>query len=71
MLSALIRFKELHDENSPLEEVIPIFVSAHTNGIPAWACENLCAQMHDFYRKAMQVDCNASSSAQNISPKQR
>ena len=52
LLSALIRFKQLHDENTPLDEVIPSFVAAHHERYSGVGLRDLCEQMHDFYRKA-------------------
>ena len=59
LLSALIRFKQLHDENTPLEEVIPSFVAAHHVRYAGVGLRDLCAQMHAFYRerKASQLQC--------------
>jgi ornithine decarboxylase len=55
LLSALVRFKQLHDENTPLDEVIPSFVAAHRARYAGVGLRDLCAQMHAFYR-----ECNAS-----------
>jgi ornithine decarboxylase len=52
LLSALIRFKQLHDDNSPLDQVIPTFVAAHHERYSGVGLRDLCEQMHDFYRKA-------------------
>jgi ornithine decarboxylase len=50
LLSALIRFKQLHDENAPLDEVIPTFVAAHARALcrrwPARLCAHRC--MHSI-----------------------
>jgi ornithine decarboxylase len=51
LLSALIKFKRLHDENAPLDEVIPAFVTAHAARYTGVGLRDLCAQMHAFYRK--------------------
>ncbi len=51
LLSALIRFKQLHDENTPLDEVIPSFVAAHHARYAGVGLRDLCAQMHAFYRE--------------------
>jgi ornithine decarboxylase len=55
LLSALIRFKKLHDENTMLDKVIPAFVAAHRARYAGVGLRDLCAQMHAFYR-----DCHAS-----------
>jgi ornithine decarboxylase len=51
LLSALVRFKQLHDENAPLDEVIPSFVAAHRARYAGVRLRDLCAQMHAFYRE--------------------
>jgi ornithine decarboxylase len=51
LLSALVRFKQLHDDNAPLEEAIPAFVTAHRERYAGLGLRDLCAQMHAFYRE--------------------
>lgn len=51
LLSALVRFKQLHDENAPLEEVMPSFVAAHASCYTGMGLRDLCGQMHAFYRE--------------------
>ncbi|MGA2112633.1 MAG: Orn/Lys/Arg decarboxylase N-terminal domain-containing protein [Anaerolineales bacterium] len=51
LLSALLRFKQLHDENTPLDEVIPSFVAAHHARYADVGLRDLCTQMHKFYRE--------------------
>ncbi|SDE39787.1 Orn/Lys/Arg family decarboxylase [Paraburkholderia lycopersici] len=51
LLSALVRFKQLHDDNAPLEEAIPAFVAAHRERYAGLGLRDLCAQMHAFYRE--------------------
>ena len=51
LLSALVKFKQLHDENSPLDDVIPSFVAAHHARYAGVGLRDLCAQMHAFYRE--------------------
>jgi ornithine decarboxylase len=51
LLSALVRFKQLHDENTLLEDVIPTFVAAHTKRYAGIGLRDLCAEMHAFYRE--------------------
>ncbi|ABE36633.1 beta-eliminating lyase family protein [Paraburkholderia xenovorans LB400] len=51
LLSALVRFKQLHDDNALLEDVIPSFVAAHRARYAGVGLRRLCAQMHDFYRE--------------------
>lgn len=51
LLSALVRFKQLHDGNAPLDEVIPAFVAARRDRYAGVGLRDLCAQMHGFYRE--------------------
>lgn len=51
LLSALVRFKQLHDDNAPLVEAIPAFVAAHGERYAGLGLRELCAQMHAFYRE--------------------
>jgi ornithine decarboxylase len=48
--SALIIFKRLHDDNAPLEDVIPEFVSKRPSRYGGMRLRDLCRQMHAFYR---------------------
>lgn len=50
LLSALVRFKQLHDDNVPLDEVIPDFVAAHRARYAGVGLRDLCSEMHAFYR---------------------
>jgi ornithine decarboxylase len=50
LLSALVFFKRLHDDNAPLEEVIPEFVRARPQRYGGMRLRDLCRQMHAFYR---------------------
>ncbi len=51
LLSALVRFKQLHDANRPLDEVMPAFVATHQARYAGVGLRDLCAQMHAFYRE--------------------
>jgi ornithine decarboxylase len=51
LLSALVRFKQLHDENALLDDVIPTFVAAHRERYAGLGLRDLCAEMHAFYRE--------------------
>ena len=51
LLSALVRFKQLHDENTLLDDVIPTFVAAHSKRYTGIGLRDLCAEMHAFYRE--------------------
>ena len=50
LLSHLVTFKKLHDQNAPLEEVIPGFVARRPKRYAGLRLRELCAEMHDFYR---------------------
>jgi ornithine decarboxylase len=52
LLSWLVTFKRLHDENVPLQEVIPGFVRKRPARYHGVGLRDLCAQMHGFYRQA-------------------
>ena len=51
LLSALVRFKQLHDDNVPLDDVMPAFVAAHRTRYAGVGLRDLCGEMHQFYRK--------------------
>jgi len=50
LLSALVAFKRSHDENAPLEEVMPEFVARYSSRYKGVRLRDLCAEMHKFYR---------------------
>ncbi|WP_165748475.1 Orn/Lys/Arg decarboxylase N-terminal domain-containing protein [Cellulophaga sp. Z1A5H] len=50
LISALVKFKKLHDENAPLENVIPLFTSAHSKRYNGVGLRDLCHEMHNFYK---------------------
>ncbi|SFJ97293.1 Orn/Lys/Arg decarboxylase N-terminal domain-containing protein [Methylocapsa palsarum] len=52
LLSALVAFKKLHDDNARLSDVMPEFVRARTARYQDVRLRDLCAQMHAFYRDA-------------------
>lgn len=51
LLSALVAFKHLHDENAPLEKVIPAFVSRYERTYRGKGLRDLCAEMHTFHKE--------------------
>lgn len=55
LVSALVAFKRLHDDNALLEEVIPEFVAKRRARYKGLRLRDLCADMHGFFR-----DQNAS-----------
>ena len=52
LLSGLVAFKRLHDENVPLEDVIPEFVKRRPQRYAGQRLGDLCAEMHAYYRDA-------------------
>lgn len=50
LLSALVFFKRLHDDNARLEEVIPEFVRRRPDRYGGLRLRDLCREMHAFYR---------------------
>jgi len=53
LVSTLVAFKRLHDENALLENVIPAFVAAQSRRRYAGTrVRDLCAEMHTFFRAA-------------------
>lgn len=50
LVSALVAFKRLHDENAPLEEVIPEFVAKRPTRYKGVRLRDLCADMHKFFK---------------------
>ncbi|MBE9607028.1 amino acid decarboxylase [Acetobacteraceae bacterium H6797] len=52
LLAHLITFKKLHDNNAPLDEVIPNFVARRPQRYGRARLRDLCAEMHAFYRAA-------------------
>jgi len=52
LISALVAFKTYHDQNAPLEEVIPEFVARRPQRYAGMRLRDLCQEMHAFYRDA-------------------
>jgi ornithine decarboxylase len=50
LLSHLVTFKKLHDENRALDEVIPDFVQRRPQRYGGVRLRDLCSDMHAFYR---------------------
>jgi arginine/lysine/ornithine decarboxylase len=48
LLSWLVTFKRLHDDNAPMQEVMPDFVRRHPSYVDV-GVRDLCARMHRFY----------------------
>jgi len=51
LLSALVKFKHLHDENAPLAEVIPLLVARHRARYESVGLRDICQEMHEFHRR--------------------
>jgi len=52
LISGLIAFKKLHDENALLEEAIPEFYRRRPQRYAGVRLKDLCAEMHRFFRAA-------------------
>lgn len=52
LLSAMVIFKRLHDENARLEDVISEFVRRRPGRYGGLRLRDLCAEMHAFFREA-------------------
>ena len=50
LLSWLVTFKRLHDENAPLQDVIPNFVKKRPSRYAGVGLRDLCGEMHRFCR---------------------
>ena len=52
LLSALVAFKRLHDDNAPLEDAMPEFVRRRPQRYRGARLRDLCGDFHAFHRKA-------------------
>ncbi len=52
LISALVAFKRLHDENALLDDVMPEFVAKRVKRYKGVRLRDLCAEMHAFFRDA-------------------
>jgi ornithine decarboxylase len=52
LLSWLVTFKRLHDENARLQDVIPNFVRKRPDRYHGVGLRDLCGEMHSYYRQA-------------------
>ncbi len=50
LISALVAFKRLHDEDAPVEEVMPDFVRRRAKRYGGLRIRALCREFHDFHR---------------------
>ena len=51
LVSALVAFKRLHDDNAPLEEAMPEFVAKRASRYRGRRLKDLCSEMHAFFRE--------------------
>jgi ornithine decarboxylase/arginine decarboxylase len=52
LVSALVAFKRLHDENALLDDVMPEFVAKRPKRYKGVRMRDLCGDMHGFFRNA-------------------
>jgi ornithine decarboxylase len=52
LLSTLVNFKRRHDDNALLDDAIPEFVRRRPKRYSGLRLQDLCQQMHDFFRAA-------------------
>ncbi|MCW6511602.1 Orn/Lys/Arg family decarboxylase [Lichenifustis flavocetrariae] len=52
LISAFVAFKKLHDDNAPLEDVMPEFVRRRPKRYGGLRLRDLCADFHAFHREA-------------------
>src|SRR5271166_44468 len=50
LVSSLVAFKRLHDDNVPLEDAMPEFVAKRPRRYHGRRLKDLCAEMHAFFR---------------------
>ena len=50
LISALVAFKRLHDEDAPVEDVMPEFVRRRASRYGGMRIRALCRDIHDFHR---------------------
>ncbi|MFI1799386.1 Orn/Lys/Arg decarboxylase N-terminal domain-containing protein [Streptomyces sp. NPDC020379] len=56
LMDALMDFKALHDEDAPLDRVLPELVAAHPRRYSGGTLRGLCEEMHDHLRQARLVE---------------
>ncbi|MER2266992.1 Orn/Lys/Arg family decarboxylase [Methylobacterium oxalidis] len=52
LISGLVAFKRLHDDNAPLEEAMPEFVRRRPHRYRGVRLRDLCAEFHAFHRES-------------------
>ena len=71
LISALVAFKRLHDDNALLEDVIPEFVARRPQRYAGVRLRDLCGEMHRFFREANVSALQARSSRPSTCPRSR
>ena len=61
LISGLVAFKRLHDDNVPLEEAMPEFVRRRPNRYRGVRLRDLCADFHAFHREHGTSDAPAQA----------
>ena len=51
LVTELLNFKELYDDNAPLKEILPALVEAHPAAYSEIGLKDLCDQVHKVYRE--------------------
>ena len=52
LVSSLVAFKRLHDDNALLNDVMPEFALRHSTRYRGVRLRDLCGEMHDFFRSS-------------------
>jgi arginine/lysine/ornithine decarboxylase len=66
LISKLVKFKNLWDQDAPLGEVLPTLYAQNSKRYAGYSIRKACKEMHDYYRKAnvkdLQKKCFRASS---------
>ncbi len=66
LLAKLVKFKNLWDDDAPLDDVLPTLYAANQERYAGYTLRKVCNEMHAFYRKAnikeLQRQCFRASS---------
>jgi arginine/lysine/ornithine decarboxylase len=66
LISKLVKFKNLWDQDAPLSEVLPTLYAQNSKRYAGYSIRKACKEMHDYYRKAnvkdLQRKCFRASS---------
>ena len=69
LVSALVAFKRLHDDNALLEDVMPEFVAQRRRAIEACACATFAPTCMLFFATPMSAPCRKRSFPPSIFPR--